>query len=168
MSDEEDARGRRFLIEERLAVSLSYLEPDPGELAQTHALVGAVHSWETVWTLADANGVAPLLHRALRRLGLAGAPPSAVANRFAARAAEVCAENDARLAGAAAVRADLAVAEVPVIVAKGALLAATVYRDPHYKRMTDLDLLVRREDVDAACRVYRAHGFVPASGRADD
>jgi hypothetical protein len=50
---------------------------------------------------------------------------------------------------------------IPVIVLKGAALAALVYEDISLRSMKDLDLLVRGEDLDAADRLLRTLRYVP-------
>jgi hypothetical protein len=50
-------------------------------------------------------------------------------------------------------------AGVPVLVLKGAVLGATVYRDPAERPMHDVDLLARRADVPAVLDAARALGL---------
>jgi hypothetical protein len=62
----------------------------------------------------------------------------------------------------AVVLATLNDAALPVVLLKGAALAFAVYDDPGLRPMSDLDLLVRRADVEAAVAAlagvgYRAH-----------
>lgn len=53
----------------------------------------------------------------------------------------------------------LARAGLDAIVLKGAWLGTTVYDDPAQRRMSDIDLLVRRESLDAVHRELVATGF---------
>jgi len=57
------------------------------------------------------------------------------------------------------VLADLAAAGVPVLITKGTALAYTVYPQPWLRPRTDSDLLVRHEDVSAACHALEACGY---------
>lgn len=150
--------------EERLCVLLSYHRLEPAERAQAQALAGTVEHWEDLWALADANGAAPLVYRNLRAVGLVAALPARVGPRFTQRAAEVRAENGARLRRARPVLAACVARGVRVVVLKGASLAVTVYGDPHYKRMSDVDVLVMRGDLVAVARIYREHGLAPLGG----
>jgi hypothetical protein len=120
-----------------------------------------VRSWEALWALIDANGVAPVAHRGLHALGLAGLLPASVHLLFARRSAQVGVEAAARLAIALPVLSALAASGIGVAVLKGAYLGAIVHRDPAYKRMNDLDLLVATRDLDAVYALYAVHGLAP-------
>jgi hypothetical protein len=51
--------------------------------------------------------------------------------------------------------------QVPLILVKGAALQRTVYADPSTRHLRDVDLVVRREDIDRAARLIAALGFRP-------
>lgn len=153
--------------EERLCVLLSYREPDPAEIARAHALARSIRSWDDVWTLADTNASAPQVYHNLRATGLAGALPPGVRPLFERRSEQVRAENELRLDAARRVLSRLVDRGIAVAVLKGAFFAETVYRNPHYKRMNDVDLLVQAQDLDAACDVYEACGLRPLGGGSE-
>ncbi len=52
-------------------------------------------------------------------------------------------------------------AEIPVILLKGAHLAEAVYKDPAARLMTDLDLMVARQNLDRASDVLARMGYRP-------
>ncbi|MDF3139848.1 MULTISPECIES: nucleotidyltransferase family protein [unclassified Streptomyces] len=54
---------------------------------------------------------------------------------------------------------DLTASGIPYAVRKGPALAEGLYKDPGLRRMNDLDLLLRRDDVDGVGQVLRAHGY---------
>lgn len=60
----------------------------------------------------------------------------------------------------AAILTSLKRAGVPAIPLKGAWLAEHVYEDIVHRPMSDIDLLVRPEDVDAAARALAAAGYI--------
>jgi hypothetical protein len=66
------------------------------------------------------------------------------------RATTLCAETTLRLFEAAS---------IPTLVLKGLALGASVYADAGLRLFSDLDLLVRREDVFRAVEVLKRHGF---------
>jgi hypothetical protein len=53
----------------------------------------------------------------------------------------------------------LGAAGAPALVIKGAALAETLYPDPALRPFADLDLLIRRRDLEAADRALRGAGF---------
>jgi len=115
--------------------------------------------WTPLVARACVHGVAPLLFRTLRRQGLADHVPAA------ARAilASVFYRNAARstLLGRLVrqVVAALQAQGIRVIALKGAALAETVYPEPAVRPMSDIDLLVRPEAVEAAEAVLRELGY---------
>jgi len=124
------------------------------ETEQARALAAAVTSFERFWELARDNATEPLVWHNLERAGLAETLPSPVRERFAARAAEIHEANEARLVVARDLFARFAERKLPVVILKGVLFAETVYRDPYYKKMNDVDILVRKQDLDAVYDIY--------------
>ena len=59
-------------------------------------------------------------------------------------------------------------AGVPCLVIKGAALAYTLYRQPHTRRRSDADLLVRVDDADRVTAVLKAHGYLRAAEISGD
>ena len=56
----------------------------------------------------------------------------------------------------------LAAAGVPCLLIKGAALAHALYRQPHTRRRSDADLLVRADDADRVTHLLQAHGYARA------
>jgi len=131
--------------DERLLVLMTLAAPTGAELAEARALAP---DRDRFAALAELNATVPLVHRNLERAGLP------VPAAFAARTEEVRAANEARLRVARELFARFADRGIPVVILKGVLFAETIYRDPHYKRMNDVDILVRRGDRDAVYAVY--------------
>lgn len=116
--------------------------------------------WRRSARLARVHNLGPLLHRLAeeRRLPVAEIPPEVLAAWEAAyyrnylfnqRALELL----DRLCRAA--RAG----SLPVAVFKGPATLARVYRDPALRVMVDLDLLVRRRDLEPLTRIAAGLGF---------
>lgn len=59
-------------------------------------------------------------------------------------------------------------AGIPVIVMKGALLAESLYPSPGLRRMSDMDLLVRHRDFQAAARIMEEGGWEARKGSQSD
>jgi len=141
---------------DRLLVLMSYARLDPRERAEARGLAGRVRDWGAFFELADLNATAPLARANLERAGLLEAVPAPVRARFDAVAERVRAQNEARLLVARDLFRRFAAAGIPVVILKGVLFAETIYGDPSYKRMNDVDILVREEDLDRVFDVYEA------------
>jgi hypothetical protein len=148
--------------EERLLVLMSYARLDERELGLARALAARVGDWQVLWELADHNATAPLVRSKLRDAGLYEQVPPPLRARFDAQAAKVGKQNEARLVHARELFRRFHAAGLPVVILKGILFAETVYRDPFYKKMNDVDILVRKQDLDPIFDIYDALGFFSA------
>jgi hypothetical protein len=147
------ARPDRFERENALLFAACRVGPQANAFAAAHPL-----DWEYLLQAADRQGVAPLLHDWLTRHRHVAVPePSADrlyhaywANHFRNR---LLLSELARLADAAAG------AGITFMPLKGAILAVDYYPTPDLRPMSDLDLLVRAEDLEEMGRLLRALGY---------
>jgi hypothetical protein len=119
----------------------------------------AARDWSATATRAEQERLAPILYVALR----GGAAPAPVLARL--RAAWLAAERQHHFGGRQLreIVAALGGAGIPTILLKGPALAADYYPDPALRPFTDLDLLVRRGDREAAMRVLWELGYTHGS-----
>ena len=144
-----------FAPEERLLVLASLAAPDAAEREEAVALAGRVTSWPRLADLAADNATAPLVAWNLGRFGIADRLPAPVAERFRAASERIRAANEARLEWGRRLFERFTARGIRVVLLKGVLFAETIYRNPHYKKMNDIDVLVRREDLDGALGLHR-------------
>jgi hypothetical protein len=119
--------------------------------------------WAELVALAEAEGVAPLLHRALRARPDVPVPASArelLAQRYLGAVYLSMANQSAR----ARLCQRLAARGIPVLLLKGAALSLTCYDDPATRPMADIDLLVPRLRVEEAASCAEEEGFRFLSG----
>jgi hypothetical protein len=138
----------RLLI---LGTSATY-QPDERVLALR--LVQEGIDWELFHELAEVNATGPLVWRNLAALNVADRVPADVRARFEERAQAIREANEARLKNARELFARFAARQIPVVILKGVLFAETIYRDPYYKKMNDVDILILRRDLDAIYDIY--------------
>jgi hypothetical protein len=118
--------------------------------------------WACLQSLIAAERLAPLLHRTLG--GLEIVPPDvAEVLRDGYRLTAV--RNMLLLHALGACLRQLATAQVPVIVLKGAALAEVVYGNVSLRPMGDVDLLVHQRDLARTRHVLEGLGYV--LGRAE-
>jgi hypothetical protein len=124
--------------------------------------VGGEAEWRLLIALAQAEGVGPLLCRALRDRPDIAVPAAARRALF-----RICHESACRSLTQEAVRARLCrrLAErgIPGLLLKGAALAFTHYDDPVLRPMADLDLLVPPGQLEQAARCLEESGCRPFS-----
>ncbi len=129
-------------------------EPDPGAPGARPAA-----DWEVVVRDAIAQGVAPFLYRWLKRAGAAGELPPELAARLERECFAVAARNMLLAGELADILRAFARSEVPCAPLRGLALAERLYGDITARRMGDLDLLVRRDDLPRVGAILRGLGF---------
>ncbi|HEV2235299.1 MAG TPA: nucleotidyltransferase family protein [Ktedonobacterales bacterium] len=118
--------------------------------------------WPTVIELAREHGLIPWLAQVMRQSARATsvtpAEDLATLNMLATASAL---RSDALFAALARALAALAREGIAPIVLKGPALASTIYPTRDLRPFGDLDLLVRKEELDRADAVLRALAYVP-------
>jgi hypothetical protein len=122
--------------------------------------------WPMCATLAMRHGLGPLLYHRGRRMAETWPIPPAVERELRTSWMGATLENGAILAAAGDAIRRLAAGGIRVVALKGLHLAAAVYEHPALRKMTDVDLLVPAEQVEAARAVLMEAGYVPEG--ADD
>jgi hypothetical protein len=122
--------------------------------------------WPACATLAMRHGLGPLLYDRGRRMADAWPMPPAVERELRTSWMGATLENRGVLAAAGEAIGRLADAGIRVAALKGLHLAAAVYDNPALRKMTDVDLLVPPDQVDAARAVLLEAGY--ESDGADD
>lgn len=149
--------------EERLLILMSLATRSDREQDEAKAAAAEVRDWDGLFQLADDNACAPLVWSNLGRAELRARVPGGVAGRFEGAAQKVREANEARLVVARELFARFAAQRIPVVILKGILFAETLYHDPYYKKMNDVDILVRRADLDAIYAIYDEMRFFSAA-----
>lgn len=114
--------------------------------------------WPALVERALRNGVAPLVYRRLRE---AAHVPPIVLDPLRQAYYQNAAANTLRIHELGQVIGALEAAGIPAIVLKGPALALTIYSDPALRVIGDLDLLVRREQVEQAIAALQPLGYGP-------
>ena len=166
--DNRTDRGGRWPPEIDLLLACARLRLEPGDLARARAAVGRGIDWNRLLQLAHVHGLLPLLHSHAAS-GALPWPPDARAD-LDARARDITHRNlqlTAELLVLLRLCADHA---IPVVPLKGPVLAQQIYASVALRRLGDLDLLVREEDLVRYMRLLEARGYqlAPGSASAED
>lgn len=152
-----------FSRADRALVALSLARPTGVEVEAARSLLeglepaGAAELAEKI----AFNDVAPQVLLNVARHDLPLPLPAASLEAMRQRRSEVAARNERRRLETIGLLEDLAAAGVQVVLLKGVLFALTMWEDPGYKKMNDLDVLIHAEDIAATVEVYRRRGYVP-------
>jgi hypothetical protein len=123
--------------------------------------------WQAFFDLAEQNSAQVLASRRIRELGLDTLVPSALAVRASewhGRAAKIRESGERRRGSIARILSKAEAAGIEVILLKGGLLGPVVYGDPAYKKMNDIDVLVRFEDAARMASILREADFSSVGG----
>lgn len=118
-------------------------------------------AWAAVAARAAQRSLASLLFTRLRAAGAASAMPEVTFQGLRRGYYEDCAVGLYRYHLLQQILRAFQENDLPVIPLKGAYLAEAVYRDPGVRRMNDLDLLVRKEQLTQAVHIMEGLGYRP-------
>lgn len=155
--------------EEELLI-LSCLEPLGGAEQVRFLSLASQRSldWTQVGELAAINKVEPRLTATLRARQAWAFVPLPVAQALSTAAEAVAEVNRKRVVRARELFMAFGEAQLEFCLLKGVLFAETLYGDPLYKRMNDIDLLVHVEDTPRIEELYRRLGYFSIAERVAD
>ena len=150
---------RSLPADARLLLACAARGPDPGAI---ETALDVDDAWSGLVERAVRHRLGPLVYATLRAASEAGAvrPPDALMTRLRAIYDRHALRAARRIAKLAAIGPALEGAGIPIIVLKGAALGPALFGDPALRTMGDVDLLVRRDQQEAAGRVLLAQGYV--------
>lgn len=134
--------------------------PPAGAPQELPALEGS--DWDALLAAAGKHGVTPLLYGALKAAGTLDAAPAAARIALRAEYAHIWAENTLVLNELAQLIDLLCTRhQIPVVLLKGVALLHTLYPDPGWRPLSDVDLLVPQAHAAAAAALLQANGYAP-------
>lgn len=145
--------------EDRLFILLTYNKLAIEEKEQAENLFSQINSWESFYELALFNKLVPHLYHNLKKEGYWKYLPPAIQAKFEHRAEEIRIKNSDRLATAKSILQVFNDKGIPFVVLKGVLFSETIYQNIGYKRMNDIDLLIRKEDLSSIINIYNEAGL---------
>ena len=155
------AQAAPLTLEHRLLLACARPVPEGPRL---QALVARGPDWPWLLRQVERWGLAPLVYTHLQPVAHAGHVPQSVLERLRHLSHRDTIYGVAQRQVLRATLVGLAEAGVPVIVLKGAALAALVYPAPALRPMRDLDLLVQPRDRARVEAVLRRLREAPAAG----
>src|SRR5262245_12784879 len=143
----------------QLLVAAAKLQPSTADRDQVEKELAGRHvNWDRVVDYAYQHDIAPLIYRTLARLSDGDAAPAAFERLKAAFLANAV-RNAVLFRELQKLLRALREGKIPVVVLKGAALAETVYGDRALRPMSDVDLLIRKENLNAVERLLGPLGY---------
>ena len=145
-------------VESRLLLACARIAAEPRTIQE---LVRVDLDWRAILERAIPHGVAPLLYTNLKRVSGRAQIPTEVMAQLQRLYYGHATQNIHLYHKLREILVAFSREEIPVIVLKGAALAALIYENIALRPMGDLDLLVRGQDVDRADHLLNTLHYVP-------
>jgi hypothetical protein len=123
-------------------------------------------TWEQICVCAERHHLGPSLYFHLKSHASPGTIPEAMLAHLQHRYHTVAVFNTRLFHDLAAILRHCAEADIPVMILKGAYLARSIYLHPGLRPMVDIDLLVKRADLERAYAALAELGY-GAAGSPD-
>ncbi len=133
---------------------------NPGrEEQQIIETIHQIQDWISWYQLALFNKIIPICYNSLNQLNLGDRLPAAVWVKMEQEAMTIKKNNELRNAEAAIFLKQFEINNIPVALLKGVAFGETIYHNPFYKRMNDIDILIKKEDIGSVYDIYDSLGY---------
>jgi hypothetical protein len=132
---------------------LTHVNPGKEE-QQVIETIRQVQDWGSWYQVALFNKVVPICYYSLKQLNLNNQLPAAVWMKMEQEALTVRKKNELRNEEAAIFLKQFEIKNIPVVLLKGVAFGETIYHNPFYKRMNDIDILIKKEDISSVYDIY--------------
>ena len=149
-------------LENEVLLCCARTHPDVKTLERLRTLLHQDPDWQRLIQMANSNGVVPLLYRNLSRSCPDAVPPTILAQLRESFRSNV--QNSLLLTAELLKLVELfALHGVSAIPFKGPVLATAAYEDLALRQFSDLDILVKRDDILKAGNLLASQGYEPAT-----
>ena len=145
--------------EHQLLVLLTFVNPSTRELELLRQAAETVKDWQEWYDLAKFNKTIPISYYSLLENQLHHHLPKYIWLLVKEEALLIHQKNKLRNEEAAIFLNQFKAQNIPVALLKGVAFGEIVYQNPAYKRMSDIDLLVNKKDIDAIYSIYDGLGY---------
>jgi hypothetical protein len=125
----------------------------------------SISDWQTILQHSDRHGITPLLYQRLQTSGIGSRIPTDILLELRKRYLYNAGKNMRLYHELSKVLTVLQKEDVPVIILKGAHLAEIVYGNIALRSMSDVDLLVKRQDFARSQQSLIRAGYFPRDRR---
>ncbi|MBU0502969.1 MAG: nucleotidyltransferase family protein [Candidatus Omnitrophota bacterium] len=149
-------------IEERIVILFSVIDPDKSRLTKAEELLKSGLDWDYLLKVSKQHGVACLLYYHLNRFGFQGYLPPAIFKELESIYYNNCARNTLIYEELARLLSIFEQSQIKVILLKGIFLAEAVYKNIALRQMSDMDILIKKDDFFRIGKVLLDSGYSAA------
>lgn len=132
------------------------------EISEIHNLLPKVNDWTKFYELCELNRYSTFVYSQIQKLALENHLTEHSLELFENQYKKIKRNNQNRLDEAVKFIKLFNEKEIEVVILKGIYYAEVFYKNPYYKRMNDVDILVHREDLDKIFEVYNKLDYFSA------
>ena len=151
-----EVRSSFFQYENELLLSCSCSNPDKDRIKNT---LGNRLNWDYIVSNAGRHGSSSLMYRNLSQFDDLGVIPDKVMKHLKKQYFGTIARNRLHYDELRQILQSFRDASIPVIILKGTALAELVYHDIGLRGFNDIDILIRKEDLEIAKNTAIATGY---------
>jgi len=145
--------------ETKLSIIMTFNDLSDEEIIEAKKLLKEVNSWDFFWELTNHNRVVPLIYKNFLKTSLSNSLPENIRQKMEKHTKAIVKVNEDRLQIARQFLKRFIEKKIPVIILKGVNFAETIYKNPYYKQMNDIDILIKYEDIDKIYDIYNSMNF---------
>jgi hypothetical protein len=153
--------------EDKLILSSVKITPDKEDLERINGLIPLVHDWDYLATTIAERGIAPLLFKKLPYLSNNVLVPTDVKTKLQQLYYRTMSRSMVLYEHFRKITAALSAHNIPLIALKGIYLSEWLYEDIGLRQMSDIDILVKKEDGEKCLAVLAELGYRPESDEAE-
>lgn len=154
--------------EQQLMILLTYVHPREEEAALARELVGKVRDWDGFWELSRFNKTPPLVYENFKKTGAWDQVPAPTQTIFEEEANRIAKKNLERVERSKIFLGQFVEEGIEVSIIKGVAYAELFYFNTGYKRMNDIDILVKKKDRKRIYEIYDELGYFFVGERIKD
>lgn len=148
-----------ILDEEKLLINLCRLDFSDEHLKKTRLLVSAIKEWDYFRTLANSHGIAALVWNNLEKHNLNSAIPTDVAAILRGSLLQSLSRNTFNTESLANALRLLNAEKIKTVLLKGMALENSIYGNSGLRQMSDVDILISRNDCIRARNILIQNGY---------
>ncbi|MBI4845531.1 MAG: nucleotidyltransferase family protein [Candidatus Omnitrophica bacterium] len=146
------------IFEDKLIDLCIYPGIESSDKAQLELLLKKTLDWEYIFNKTKSEGLACVLYANLKS-GLLGQVPEKTAEQFKREFTVICAKNIIFIEQFKKISAAFNAAGIKLVLLKGLFLAGRVYENISIRPMSDIDILIKKDDLSAANEALNSLGY---------
>jgi len=138
---------------------LTYIDLDEREKGQILMAVQKIDNWDSWYEIASFNKILPICYYSLKELNIQHHLPADIWLKLENEANFIRNKNQLRNEEAAFFLEEFRKNNIKTALLKGVAFGEIVYKNPYYKRMNDIDILIKKEDIVIIYNIYDSLGY---------